>query len=307
MSNGLSGSTDYLKNRADSYLIHPVEEIEEFVEYKIPSTAKTIDQVFGNNQINLPEIQQKKERLGLFKLLKNLLKLGKKTDSFSGIDKNASKTHVVNFAPCLEIPPSLPLNLKNFKLPQLSVSDSPLSNQEIFKELGGLSDKSMYQIMSIVMMIQGELAKEAAIIGLDDFEQFQKMQAYRQKLLKEIKNVLKKDENLQAKFKTVQNLAILAGGVASVAAVFGFTLPLVAVSSAVVSVVATIGKVYYKNSSNKSSAKLTGLDHTMKVSKGFMNDASKRLETIGQDDDSIKVMGKILRDQFRACEKIIKR
>jgi|GEM_PF-4888561 len=298
------GSIDYSKNRIET----PLPAEKEAVDFKYKATAGTLDEIFANDQIIGKSLKtpREKEPLGLFKLLTNLLKPGKKSQISPIIDKN---THVesIQFTPTLDAPAQLPPTLKNFKLPGVSEPSCQLSDEQVFEGLSNLSDYTMHQIMTIVLTTQNELAREGALICMDDFEQFQKMQVYQQKVLKEIKVALLKDESLRGLFKTVQNVSVAVGVVATLASFLGVTIPFAFAAAAVSGAVSIGGKSYYGVQSDKNSAICVDLNHKMKISKARMNEATERMEESVQDNNSEKVLGKLLRDQLKMIEMIQKR
>ena len=268
--------------------------------------AKTLDQLFDPHSIasSTSIAEEKKERLGLFKLLSALLGLSKKPIA-EKTKKTLPQNSSIHFAPVLEEPDALPSHLKNLKLPPKLEQPLNVDQQEILSSIENLSDQSMYQIMAAVMKMQSEIAKEEALFALDDFEKFQQLQIYRQKILKEIKGLLLKDEKLLAKFKTAQKAALAVGAVATISSVLGLTVPLVAAAAAIASVTSTAGKAYYKYCSNARSADYANLDHLNKGTKLQINETARRVEEAAEHDQSVQVMSELLRNLTRSIRMII--
>ncbi len=302
-------TTDYSRNYSKNEVFLPPLVEQENEEPASSSKGRTLDQIFEKNQLigNLPKSEQKQEKLGLFKLLGTLLNLGKKAEIAPKVQKTNSKDRTVNFTPCLDVPANLPLDLKNFKLAQLTEPTCQMSDQEIFTGLGKLSDHTMYQIMHLVMLKQNELSHEGALISMDDFEQFHKMQVYQQQAIKEIKKLLIKDEKFKNYFKTIQNIAAAVATIATIATLLSFTIPVAFIAAGVAAAVSAGGKSYFSVRSDQDTAKLIGLNHQMKVARGHMTDANERMETAVKDINNEKILGKLLRDQLELVRMILKK
>jgi len=137
----------------------------------------------------------------------------------------------VDLLPLLDPPEKIPADLENALLPPAAKNKSSrqtLTSSEVVEAASLMSQRTIEEIMCIIMKGQIELEKENALVAESTFTKYQNIKKLREKVLEEIKDALIKDEQVLKKCKTVQNVALVASficGIAAAAVSFGALAP----------------------------------------------------------------------------------
>lgn len=149
---------------------------------------------------------------------------------------SSSKTELkqaepVSLLPELDAPDVMPPELERAFLPPPAKSKSSrqtLSPAELSEAASLMSDRTIEEIVNIIMIGQIELEKENALVADNTFTKFQDIKKVREKVLEKIKDALMKDEKVLGWCKSAQNAALVASfvcGLFTVGAAFGLAGP----------------------------------------------------------------------------------
>lgn len=250
--------------------------IQENVNQKEPIQAKA-GQGYRANDSFQDEVKEDKVSLGFIKRCANFLGLTKKSEQPADMSEkieNGNRAKPINYVPILEAPANMDPQLKNFKLPRSAEVSGNLSDEEIFDGLSQISDKTIAEIIMIVLKAQGELEREGMLLDLDTMDKFQKVQFLRQKDLQKIKQALLNDDKFLSIFTTTQKFAIIVGAVATL-----FSMPIfIGAVAAGVAALSAAGKSYSGVRLSENQAEFTRTDHQMKITKDHMDETSNRMQ-----------------------------
>lgn len=136
------------------------------------------------------------------------------TDSVADPMKNSlpiDRIEPLSPIPVLEPPKDLSVDIASqFPPPSIKTDISKLSDSEIAEGLKRMSQLTMEQIFQFIFKEQMEQELERAKVAETTFLKNQEFKKYQEKILREIKEILIKDEGVANYFKTVQNAAVAA-------------------------------------------------------------------------------------------------
>lgn len=264
-----------------------------------PSKGKTLDEIFSQN--SAPPQEDTTQSIGFFQRMLNFFK-SQEAKEASRITEKKQEPSAINFTPVIDEPDQFdPRLLKHKILKPIDLSPN-LSNKQIYEGLSRMSPATAREVMVIVLAAQQELAREGALLHIDDLERFQKTQKLQRQILKEITEALKHDEAVSGYFKTAQNISMAAGVLTTVAAtiatLFGYEIPfteIIQLSAAVSTALSTAGKSYFDVRSDEDKAKFTNVEHDTKMRKRNIENSTERLEKCTQTDID-KQCSKLLKD-----------
>lgn len=292
--------SNYASEKLDS-----TEEVEENnnIVLSVPYQSKTLEELYPD-QINLSfdKIEGKNTNLSLLERLRNFWNSFGKSQAVAIAKKEVEGTDAISFAPVLEKPANL---IENIKLPKLKEPSSSLSDEQVFEGLSQLSEESLYQIMLSVLIIQNESCQKNMLMAMEDFERFHQAQILDQKVLKEIKQTLVKDEKVRNFFKTTQNIALAVGTVATLAMFTGIVIPFALGAAAVGGAVSIGAKGYFGVRADENSAKFIGATHTAQVRQKWMEDTNQNISSLSQMGTE-KQIAEFLGSMIKRILKIIK-
>lgn len=138
---------------------------------------------------------------------------------------SSSKTELkqaepVSLLPELDAPDVMPPELERAFLPPPAKSKSSrqtLSPAELSEAASLMSDRTIEEIVNIIMIGQIELEKENALVADNTFTKFQDIKKVREKVLDKIKDAMMKDEKILGHCKSAQNVALVASFVCGLA------------------------------------------------------------------------------------------
>ncbi len=122
--------------------------------------------------------------------------------------------------PVLDEPDCLPADLEAAKLPSSSKKTTRKEKQtyqEIMEALSLMSERTIEQIMYIILQAQIELEKENANVAEGTFSHYQDFQKFQEKTLDKIKDALEKDERVSRKLRFAQTLTFAASVICGIA------------------------------------------------------------------------------------------
>lgn len=210
-----------------------------------------------------------------------------------------------------------PLN-QHFDIPLCKTKKrQSLGSEELISGLQLLSPQSIEEIVTAICLAQLDLEKEHVKTAESTHTKYLEFQKAQQKLLQDIREILMKDENVLAYFKTGQAVALAAGLVAGIAAAalsFGLLAPAAGViatiagstaSSIFFSVASTIGVIgpaataglsgltlgghaYMKYQSGEHKAENEKTQHIERYLNERLEDTRNRLSTIAENDGAFK-------------------
>ncbi|MFI5342984.1 MAG: hypothetical protein ACHQUC_02060 [Chlamydiales bacterium] len=273
---------------------------------RVPIQAK-IDRELPSPNPTQNQVEEEEVSPGLLQKFLNSLGLSKKNEKSVATDpiKNINQVDPIGYAPVLDPPANMDPQLKNFKLSKQAESTSRLSDEQIFDGLSQISNKTISEIMMIVLKAQSELEREGMILDLDTMDKFQKLQALRQKVLQKIKLALQEDEKLLSRFKTAQDIAFFVGTGATLFAMIASSgiLTVLAALAAVGGGISAAGKSYASVRKSENDALFIRTDHERRVTQGHMEETSHRMERAMQSKTD-KLFSELLRNMVEIARMI---
>lgn len=277
--------------------------------------GKTLDEIFDqktqktfqSDESNKKALQLE-ESLGIFQRLLNFLSWSKASESseVSKTQVNKADPSPIDFVPTIDVPEDIPPQLFNLKFTKTVEPFSKLTDQQYFESfelLSKMSDKSLHQVIKIVLASQNELEKDGALLNLDDLERFQKIKLLQQKNLKEIKLALSKDETISKYFNTAQTLSLAAGILSTIASFVGYDATYAQIASSVSTAIAIAGKSYFNWRADEDKSKLVDYNHINKKLKGYIDSSDDRLQKSAQADID-KQFARLLKGIIKMCKMI---
>lgn len=283
-------------NQEQSLALMDRSKIIETTLYTLHKKDRIVSQKSAlTNKKAETQVNPQPEAQSLFSKVLNWFKANDKkplsnADS-TGLD---DEKQLVDSTPELDPPENLPSFLKNTKLPPLARKEQIVDDQKIIEILKMMSEKTMHEVMGIVMKAQAEIEHEGALLTYDNLLLFQKQQKIQQKALEEVTKALLKDEKIASYFSKIQDIALIAaaattilvatgltGGIAGFAvAIFGPTIG-AAISTAlavlpyiggVVGAVSAGAKGYFQVRADEESKTMKVYQHNHKVHERVIND-----------------------------------
>lgn len=186
-----------------------------------------------------------------------------------------------------------------------------LSAEQFETALSLMSNRTIEQIMAIILKAQLVLEQENAEVAATTHDKYEAFKTMNQKLLEEIKDALVRDEKVAGYLKTSQNIALCASLICGMAAVavtsnalpflenFGgpgkaaasFIQGLSTIGAAVSGLltgVATGSKAYFDSRKKEDDAKRTHYSHKDKTYADYLDDARERLMVTAEADQFFK-------------------
>jgi hypothetical protein len=214
----------------------------------------------------------------------------------------------IHSTPVLEAPDSISAEIANFRLPpakRTRSSNEKLPPSKVIEGLSQMSDKTMEEIMLIILMAQMELEKELANVAEETFSHHLGAHKLKEKMFQEIKHALAKDEKVAGYFITGQQLAFGASVICGIALAFtgipaiagagygiGWTLTMLGtygpMAAGTLAALATGSKSYYQGRLNEDKAKHEELKHFDKYTSDRIDDAREHLMAIAESDNVFK-------------------
>jgi hypothetical protein len=164
-----------------------------------------------------------------------------------------------------------------------------------------MSDRTLEEVMFIIIKAQLELEKESAHVAEGTFSNYQDFRKLQDKILQDVKDALVKDQQVMNVLKNIQNAAFAASFVCGLVAAtvsFGFVAP-VGIALTLTTVVAptaaagltgltTGSKAFYQRRLNEDKAKHAEINHQDEYYAGLINDTRERIVSIAESDNSFK-------------------
>jgi hypothetical protein len=235
----------------------------------------------------------------------------------------------IELLPELEIPEDYPPELEDAFLtppPQSKRARKAMTQHELDDIIALLSDKTIEEIMSIVVCSQMELDKENANVVQDTFQKYQNIRKLQDKVLEQIKDALEKDQNFLSKCQTAQSIAIAASFISGIAVVAAASPLLAVVAPAVIfsaiagvaaygpaaaataTGLATASRAYSQRRLNEDQAKHDKYSHHDKSLSNRIDEACERLMTTAETDEAFKeTMMKLLKRMSRMNQLVIQK
>lgn len=208
--------------------------------------------------------------------------------------------------------------IRNFDIPNCKAKKvKSLDSDELISGLQLLSPQSIEEIVTAICIAQLDLEKEHVKTVETTQSKYLEFQKAQQKLLQDIREILMKDENVLAYFKTGQAVALAAGIVAGIAAAaisFGLLAPAAGVIATIAgstagsiffSIASTIGVIgpaataglsgltfsghaYMKYQTGEHQAEGERTQHIERYLNERLEDTRNRLSTIAENDGAFK-------------------
>lgn len=227
------------------------------------------------------------------------------------------------------------------KLPHTSKKTNQkdkLSQKELVEGLSLMSDRTIEQIMFIILKAQMELEKENANVEEKTFSNYQSFKKFQEKYLQEVKDILIKDEKIAGYFNTSQKIAVAASficGIAGAAVSFGALAPAgafigasiggsigAAAGGAFVTIGTLLGGVgpvvtsavtafttgsnaFFQWRLNEDKAKHEQVNHKDKYYMGLADESRERLMSIAESDNVFKEQMIQLIKRFQTMGKLV--
>jgi hypothetical protein len=235
----------------------------------------------------------------------------------------------IGAVPVLEEPDIIPADLRAAKLPPITKKTNGremLSQSQLNEALSLMSERTIEQILFIVLKAQIEIEKESANSTEKTFSKYQDYKKLQEQVLQEIKDVLARDAELVGYLKTAQNLALAASFVCGIAAALVSAPAAVAfgavVSPAVfahVTLAGTFGpvvaaaltglttgtKAYFQRRLNEDKAKHETNNHQDKYYSDRIEDARQHIMSTADADNVFKERLIQLLKRFKKMCKIV--
>lgn len=189
--------------------------------------------------------------------------------------------------------------------PEKSKSTHKLTDSQIVEGLSLMSALTLDAILFIIFQAQLKLEEENAKTAEGTFSKYQEFKQFQEKILREVKDVLAKDEKVLNFFKKAQNLTVAASflcGMIAAATTFGLFSAAPAAVIVVASILGTAGpiviasltalttgiKSYYKIRFNECQAKHEIFSHQDSHYKDCVDGAYDKLTAIADSDEVFK-------------------
>lgn len=301
---------------ADTQIIHIKQAGIETLPFdaegnEYTPSGNTLHQLFQNDCVG-----QKKKNTPAVALEEKVPSFWSRfTSWFNQVDPGAessltssSKTELkqaepISLLPELDAPDVMPPELERAILRPVTKSKSSrqtLSQAELSEAAALMSDRSIEEIVNIVMIGQIELEKENAIVAENTFTKFQDIKKVREKVLEKIKDVLLKDEKVLGYCKSAQNVALVASfvcGLATVGVAFGIAgpfaiLPLLStygsIAAAGLTGLAAGSKAYSQRKFNEDKGEHEQFNHLDKYTNDRIEDIQGWLNSVSETDQVFK-------------------
>ena len=240
----------------------------------------------------------------------------------------AAKTEPISLVPVLDNPEIVRNDLKPPLLPQPSLpqpspaanksnQNEKISHKEVMEALSLMSDRTIEDIMRIILKAQFELEKENAAVAEGTYSKFQNLKKAKEKMLEEIKDVLEKDENRMWLVGGAQNVAVFANvicGVATFLVAVGFpyfpafmagATMVAPIATAALTAITTGARAYFERKGDEHKAKHDLSDHQDKIYGDLVDEARERLSGIADMDAEFKERMIYLLKRFAKMGKLV--
>lgn len=218
------------------------------------------------------------------------------------IKTSLKKPEPIDSVPVLEDPDLFSKELEGIKLPPSTKSRTSRkvpTHSEVVEGLLKASDKTIEEIMFIVMRGLLALKKEDAHVAENTFTKYQQLKKLEDKVLEQIKDTLAKDENFLSWMKTGQNIAFAASFVCGLAtAALAIGIPLVGVPltlatygpivTAGLTALATGTTAYAQRLMNEDKAKHEEYRHREKTTNERIEESLECLSEVAKADEAFK-------------------
>lgn len=282
------------------------KECVEFVpdiEHPVPPAG--LSHVFKNDQLS------KKVEIGQTKALDAPSLLNKLKSWFYSVGQDSeivtpleTKTHEpISLIPELASPNGYSKDLQKTNLPHVSIKKDPrasFNQSDITETIASLKDKTIDEIVAIVMQEQMELEKENALVAENTLSTYQKYKKLHENTLPKIKEALSKDEKVLAHCKTAQNVAVVAScicGALAATVTFGVFAPVGILATIAaygpVAAAALVGigsgaRAYSERRLDEDKADFMKFNHQDKLTLERMEEAKEHLQRISESDQAFK-------------------
>jgi hypothetical protein len=232
--------------------------------------------------------------------------------------------------PVIDEPDQLPADLEAAKLPpalrKTKYNEKKLAERELLDALSLMSDRTIEQIMYIILQVQIELEKDNANIAEGSFTKYQDFKKLQEKSLQDIQEVLRRDEKVAGKLKTAQNIAIAASficGLAAAAVSFGVVPAAGGLLIGAVNILGSLGPViatgviagmtklsnlYFKKRLNEDNAQHVQFKYQDQYCDDRLEDSRNQLMAIAESDNVFKEQLIHLFKRFqKMCQLILER
>lgn len=201
----------------------------------------------------------------------------------SAIDKSkaVSEIEIQKAEPICSVPgldkPTLPGEaslegvVPSFAPQTIKKQEFKLSEDDLLEIVSNLEQKTVDEVMAIVLKAQLEIERDGAALSQDSFTRLQTMRKIQEQMLEEIKEALAKDQKIAGYLDKAQTIAIVGAficGVASIAITAGLSTPAVIAAAkfggfftAAVTAVTAGGKGYNTVRTNEDKASQTNYKH----------------------------------------------
>lgn len=157
-----------------------------------------------------------------------------------------------------------------------------LSEKALLEVVSNLEQRTVDQVMAIVLKAQLEIERDGAALSQDSFSRLQEMRKIQEKMLEEVKEALAKDQRIAGYLDKAQFVAIASAafcGLATVAMTAGMSIPAVIAAakfsgffSAAVTAITAGGKGYNNVRMNEDKASQTTYKHQLQKTNEIADD-----------------------------------
>lgn len=201
-----------------------------------------------------------------------------------------------NFIPELDVPENYPKDLQEASLLPNKNRQTSFSQRDIMDIIDSLQDKTIDEIMMIVVSTQMELEKENALVVENCFTKLQHMRKIKENALLQIKEALLKDEKFLSKCTTAQNVAFAVSAISGLFATIVFTglfpptavVTLIATFAPLAAAAATAAKGYSERRRDEDKAAYMQFSHEEKSITNWMDNARDQLQNFSDADQVFK-------------------
>lgn len=232
--------------------------------------------------------------------------------------------------PVIDEPDQLPADLEAAKLPpafrKTKYNEKKMTERELLDALSQMSDRTIEQIMYIILQVQIELEKDNANSAEGSFAKYRDFKKLQEKALQDIQKVLREDEKTAGRWKTAQNIAIAASfvcGLAAAAVSFGVVPAAGGLLIGAVNVLGSFGPVVatgiiagltkfcnlsFKKRLNKDNAEHVQFKYQDQYCDDRLEDSRNQLTAIAESDNVFKEQLIHLFKRFqKMCQLILER